>query len=294
MKEKLIAFAGTAVLSASAGTAFAGNIGAIEEDAPIAMVQNDQPSPIGYVELNFGMRSFDTDRDGDYDEVRSPSLSGQTFARVGDLVLEFQASLSGDTDGGSDSDINASLGAFGHYLFETDLGMFGTFAGVTGGAENATSDGNYWGVLGVEYANGGFVASLGTARHSSTETGSQVAESFNYASASYEHKVSDALGVSAEGYFGDLNAFDTDEDGTFGQLSVAISYDLNDHIGFKAGVTKFVLDEDDDPDSGAAGTELSLGVSVALGGSNSAARSAIPFDTPDLHRPLTWSSEAFD
>ena len=286
---------GTAIAIASPATVVAGGEAPADESV-VYNAPSYSAADIGYVELSFGSLTLgDDSNDGDFDGTPT-SISGQAFARVGDFVLEVQSYGTTSTDAQTHENGSATIGVFGHYMMDIGPGTAGAFIGTTLGNKVDDEDFMHYHVIGIGYAISGFVFSAGFADHADGDDEQDDQRNLRFLTASYSHQFNDMWSIGVDGLIGRGNAFRAgtggDGDARFHDLTIGVNYDLNERVRFTGSVTHFSL-ENDRSVLTANGTELSLGLSFAVGGGNSEARSAIPFDAPNLHRPISWSDEAF-
>jgi hypothetical protein len=284
----------TALLLVSTTAVFAEGGAAAPAPGPV-LYAPPAMDEFAYVELTYSHvdLSNDDDNDSDFDASSVPSLSGQALMRFDSVVLEVQGNITGDTGAqtGDRDEVSSSFGAFGHYLFDVGPGELGAFAGITGGQAVEEDQGVIYGLFGMEYGFNGFVVAAAYADSIYGDDDSDDIEHFYYLQAGYTHQFNDAWSLGVDGLYGMGQGFDGD-DYPFYELTVEGAYDLNDNVRLFAGISHFGLQEEPTPALDSAnGTQVNLGVSFAIGGNNAAAREAIPFDTPTLHRIMTWTDE---
>ena len=291
MKLNRLFLFGTALSLAASGAGFAGGVAPANEPMVIT-TPSPAPAAVGYVELSFGTMTMQDENDGDFDGTPS-SFSGQAFARLGEnFALEIQSYGTTATDADDDDTTSRTYGVFGHYMRDFGPGTVGAYLGTAFGSKVDDPDNLRYHIVGIGYAFNGFVASVGYADHTGGDSEGDDQRDMRFLSAGYTHQFNDMWSVGLDGLVGHGNSFGTD-DARFHELMLGVSYDLSETIRVTGSVTRFRLEDDDPVPEQANGTEFTLGLSIALGGSNSSVRSDMPFDAPNLHRPISWADEAF-
>jgi hypothetical protein len=179
----------------------------------------------------------------------------------------------------------------GHYVRDFGDMEAAVSTGVIGGQANE-SDTTINAILGAAVAGENWSLGVGHMNFISggDETADGQALEFNYVYGSYELSVSERTSLFASGHFG--SGEDRNSDGlTSYNVDFGVSHSMNDQMAIVGTVGRFAMDRGGPNPDTLNGLSVTLGLNIALGGSQKAAKNAIRFDTPNLHREATWMDD---
>ncbi|MCI2399994.1 hypothetical protein [Aliiroseovarius subalbicans] len=241
------------------------------------------------VELNLNYMNLATasGNDGDFDNAAVGVLNGQGFFRTGDFVIELQGTTTTSVDDTDNAENSTSFGVVGHYMLPYRNGTAGLAFGLQGGTNVEESDGAIYSLAALNYAENNWMVGLGATGVVYGQRGDDQVTALGYLQGAYDFDVAPDMSVRVGGYLGLGQT--SDDTVHAGELSATLYRDFSDTMAGHVGVSAFALQTDSKQ---ANGWSINAGISIAIGGSNSGVRDSIPFDTPNLHREMTWADEA--
>jgi hypothetical protein len=229
--------------------------------------------------------------------------NGQARFRLGNFIGEIQGTVTGNLDRGyyagddlvpnvEKDDISSSFGMIGHYVRERDEYNLAASLGFLGGQDAQESDGSTYSLVGAGVARDNWLIGVGNMHYigGPTESGDGRLVNLNYLQGSYRHDFNDAFSLVAAGHYGRGAEQKERVDVSVYNIDLGVSYNFTDQVALTASVGRFALERGEN-DKKVEGTNVTLGLSIALGGVSKAARDSIQFDTPNLHREVTWMDE---
>ena len=275
----------------------------------IAMPANGQENganTTGVAIFDMNLSKFDLSADTNNNDFSEPNVylpNGQARFRLGNFIGEIQGTFSSSVDIDEtiyaddgvygEGENSVSFGMIGHYVVPMASGEVALSFGTMGGSSVGLSEGTWYANLGAGYSQDNWMIGLGRVGYlGGSERDSQI-ENFTYVNGSYALPVSAKTEFVASGYIGQGNVLEAAFAPITGaNIDLGVSHKINDQISLSASVGRFILENNVNTNGQASGNSIKLGISIALGGRSQAARNAIRFDTPDLHREMTWCADA--
>lgn len=276
----------------------------------LAMPANGQETianTAGLAIFDMNLSKFDLSADTNNNDFSEPNVylpNGQARFRLGNFIGEIQGTYSTSVDidvvdfgsgpvtyGKGDS--SSSFGMIGHYVAPMASGEVAFSFGTMGGTQVYEEGGIWFTNLGAGYSQDNWMIGLGRIGYVGGKDSNSQIENFTYVNGSFALPVSTKTELVASGYIGQGNVFNASYHPITGaNIDLGVSHKINDQISLSASVGRFLLENDVNNNNQANGNSIKLGISIALGGRSQDARNAIRFDTPDLHREMTWCADA--
>lgn len=267
-------------------------LGALSVAAPAFGQSTDSSN--GFASIDMNLSTFDLsrhdDNDSDFDEAAVYLPNGQARVRYGDFIGEIQGTFSSSVDDNDDDENSSSFGMIGHYVVGVGTGEAAISLGTMGGTNVEESDGSWYSLIGAGYAQDGWALGVGRMNLLGGQDSDDSLVNFTYLQASYAHDLNDKTSLFASGYYGSGKT-DYDPTVTGYNIDLGVAHAVSDQMTFTASVGNFGVSNSSGGSNQAKGYSVNLGLNFAVGGASKQAKDAIRFDTPNLHREMTWCDE---